>query len=233
MKCIAFVTLLLLLATAPLAAQEKAAKTPNYFQPSQLHVELILARPPAPGSERDREEMNELLQIQAKRTDEQIKAAQQDDLEEDIFIFRNVVGPDFTAEKLPAMALLSKRLKNDSEMVDPPLKHLYLRPRPYVASAKLHSVCKPSSEPSYPSGHAMLGYLFAYALAQIIPAKHEAILQRADEYAHNRLVCGVHYRSDTEASRFASAVLFGVMLDNSQFLHDLDAARSESGRVTP
>jgi len=35
----------------------------------------------------------------------------------------------------------------------------------------------------------------------MVPEKRTEILERADVYAHNRLVCGVHTASDLEASR--------------------------------
>jgi acid phosphatase (class A) len=202
-------------------------KTPNYFQPELLHLSLILPPPPAAGSSRDEQELAEILHIQRTRTPEDVSRARKDDQEEDIFIFRDVIGKDFTAANLPFLAAFSARLKNDSEMVDPPLKHLYRRPRPYTAHHTIHPVCQFSSEPSYPSGHAMLGYLFAFVMAQIIPEKHDAIVKRAQEYAEHRLVCGVHYRSDIEASRFASATLFGQMLGCEHFEQDLAEARRE------
>ncbi|WP_172838236.1 acid phosphatase [Terriglobus roseus] len=175
-------------------------------------------------------ELVEILKFQDARTEQDVLRAKQDDTEEDMFIFVDVMGPNFTSARLPAMAQLSRRLKNDSEIVDPPLKHHFARPRPYVRSDRVHPVCALSKEPSYPSGHAMLGYLFAYVLAQIDPEKHDAILRRADEYAHNRLVCGVHYQSDVEASRIASAILFGAMLNDPSYQHDVQAARQEWNR---
>jgi acid phosphatase (class A) len=75
---------------------------------------------------------------------------------------------------------------------------------------------------SYPSGHAMLSYLFGFTLAQIVPEKHGEIEWHAEEHAHNRLICGVHYRSDLEASRFASATLFGFILASPRYQRELN-----------
>jgi acid phosphatase (class A) len=216
------------LSVPSLSAQQAVSnKTPNYFDPQLLHLSLILPMPPAAGSPIAAQEQKELLHLQQTRSPELATAAQADDSEEDIFIFKDVLGPRFTALNLPILAAFSSRLKNDSEIVDPPLKHLYMRPRPYVASKAIQPICKLSTEPSYPSGHAMLGYLFAFTLVQLVPEKHDAIVKRADLYASHRLVCGVHYRSDVEASRLASAVLFGQMLANKRFESDLEAARRE------
>ena len=92
-----------------------------------------------------------VLKIQKKRTPAEIEAAQKDDQEEDIFIFRDVVGESFIPGNFPLTKALSSHLKNDSEVVDSPLKHLFNRPRPYVADLRVHPVCKLSSEPSYPA----------------------------------------------------------------------------------
>jgi acid phosphatase (class A) len=216
-----------LLTALSLSAQQQAGKVPFYFRPDELHIDLILAPPPMVGSHEDAVELADILNLQETRSEQDVIRAKLDDTEEDMFVFRDVMGPSFAAARLPAMAQLSRHLKNDSEIVDPPLKHHFARPRPYVRSDGVHPVCALSKEPSYPSGHAMLGYLFAYVLTQIEPEKHDAILRRADDYAHNRLVCGVHYQSDIEASHFASAVLFGAMLNDPSYQHDVQAARQE------
>ena len=65
-------------------------------------------------------------------------------------------------------------------------------------------------------------------LAEIVPEKRDAILARADEYAHNRLVCGVHHASDVEASRRVAYVVFGYMMATPKFQSDLAAARAET-----
>jgi acid phosphatase (class A) len=76
----------------------------------------------------------------------------------------------------------------------------------------------------------MSGYLLAFTMAQIVPEKREEILRRADEYAHDRVVCGVHYPSDTEASRKLAYTIFGCMMGNPRFQRDLLAARLETRR---
>ncbi|WP_446744201.1 acid phosphatase [Silvibacterium acidisoli] len=202
-------------------------KIPIFFSPDTLNFNEILSAPPDPNSDAGRRDRDELLRIERTRTQSEIQAAQQDDQEEDIFIFRDVVGPSFTPEKFPLMKAFSAHLKNDSEVVDPPLKHLFNRPRPYQADLTQHPVCQLSKEPSYPSGHSMLGYLFGYVLAQMIPEKRDAILKRADLYAYHRLVCGVHYPQDLEASRIASSVLFGLISTNPAYRKEFDSAQQE------
>jgi len=68
---------------------------------------------------------------------------------------------------------------------------------------------------SYPSGHATIGYLKALALIEMVPEKREDIFARAEDYAHNRMVCGVHYRSDVEASKLVAYAVHALMTTNT------------------
>lgn len=203
----------------------------HYIDPNILRLELILPSPPVRSSATTTAELAELHRIEAVRTPVQIAQAQADDGEQDIFIFKTVLGPDFTAETLPMTALLSARVHQEETTASGPLKNIYHRARPYQADSTLHPVCPLNPGPtSYPSGHSLSGYLLAFTLVQLVPEKQKEILERADEYAHNRLVCGVHYPSDTEASRSIAYVIFGSLVTSTKFQEDLAAAREETRR---
>lgn len=62
----------------------------------------------------------------------------------------------------------------------------------------------------------------------MVPEKHDALLHRADEYARNRVICGVHYQSDVEASRQVALLLFGNLLGNARFRAELLSAKAEA-----
>ena len=49
---------------------------------------------------------------------------------------------------------------------------------------------------SHPGGHATTGYLEALTPMMLFPKKRGAILAPADDFAHSRAVCGVHYPSE-------------------------------------
>ena len=201
-------------------------RTAFYVDPAVLDLIPLVAAPPAQDSETTRREIAENLRLEHDRTPAQAAAAQADDREEDIFVYANVLGPRFTKADLPLTAELSTRVHNDEGVVSGPLKRHYNRPRPFHVEAALHPVCKMDNDPAYPSGHSLSGYLLAYTLAEIVPEKSQEILRRADDYAHNRLVCGVHYASDAEASRRVAYVMFGYMMANPRFHDDLAAARA-------
>lgn len=205
-----------------------AKRTPYFVDPALLDLALILPLPPTQHSQTTKAELAYVHRVEQTRTPEQVAAARADDREEDLFIFTHVIGSRFTKGDLPLTAALSAHVHNDEAVISEPLKGIYKRPRPYNYDSSLHPVCKTDKEPSYPSGHSMSGYLLAFTMAQIVPEKKQEILDRADDYAHNRVVCGVHYPTDTEASRRMAYAIFGDMMASSRFQRELAAARTET-----
>jgi acid phosphatase (class A) len=213
---------------APTLAQGHPVHTTYYIKNTMPDSALVLPLPPPQDSSKVKNELDELHQIEKERTATQIAAAQADDLEQDIFIFNDVFGKGFDAANLPITASISAHIHSDEGIASSSLKTSYARPRPYQIDSTLHPVCKITKEPnSYPSGHALSGYLLAYTLVHIVPEMREQILKRADAYAHNRLICGVHYPTDIEASRTLAAVMFGSMLANPDFQKETAAAQRE------
>jgi len=218
------------MADAPAPAKApKAAKTAYYFDSKVLNLSLIVPPPPAQDSATVKVELAELHGIEQGRTAEQVARAQADEKDETIFAFRTVLGDQFTAENLPLTAALSSHVHGEEPAAGDPLKAAFQRPRPYQLDPTLHPVCAMTDKPnSNPSGHALSGYLLALTLAQMVPEKSQEILARADDYAHNRLVCGVHYPSDLAASRQIAYAVFGYMMATPRFQIDLAAARAET-----
>ncbi|MFL6658703.1 MAG: phosphatase PAP2 family protein, partial [Massilia sp.] len=123
---------------------------------------------------------------------------------------------------------LSDHVLDDEGANTGPLKRSYARVRPYNADKTLKPVCKTKSkDDSYPSGHTTAGYLHALTLVELLPEKRDAILARADDYAHNRLVCGVHYRSDIEAGKLLAYAVHAIMQEDPNYQRELAAARKE------
>ena len=212
----------------PAATTPRPVRTAYYIDAMVLDTALLLPAPPAVHSPETLAELAELHRIEQARTPEQVAKAKADEEEEDMFAFKTVFGPGFKAEDLPVTAALGMHVKNEQSVVGGQLKRAYQRPRPYQTDPTLHPVCAMKTEPdSYPSGHGLTGYLEAFTLAEIVPEKRAEILARADDYAHNRLVCGVHYPSDIEASRRIAYAVFGYMLATPRFQHDLLEAREE------
>ena len=120
------------------------------------------------------------------------------------------------------------RVKNDEGINTAPAKDGFKRVRPYNLDKTLHPICVTKTKnDSYPSGHTTTGYLMALTLIDMVPEKRDAILARADDYANNRLVCGVHYPSDLQASKLLAYSIHAVMGTHPQYQKELAAARLE------
>lgn len=202
--------------------------TSTFLAGSPLNVSLLVQRPPSDDSAITTRELKELHALEQSRSPQEVAAAQADDTEEDIFVYKGIFGDGFTPENLPILATLSADVHREEGIASLPLKESFARLRPYQNDRTLHPVCKLTKAPnSYPSGHALSGYLLGYTLANIVPAKRDQILARTDEYAFHRLVCGVHYPSDLAASRAIASAMFGVMISNSGFRSRMESAREE------
>jgi acid phosphatase (class A) len=216
-------------AQAPAVPHVQAAKTGYYTQSAPPDLSGILPPPPAQNSDTTKAELAQLHQIQQSRTPAQVAAAQDDDKHENIFYLRSVMGREFTPENLPLLATLSDRMDGEGSAASAALKGEFKRPRPYQFDRTLHPVCETVAQPnSYPSGHSIVGDLDAFILIRMVPEKSREILERADDYAHNRMVCGVHYPSDLAAGREVAYVLFGYLMAQPRFQNDLAAARAET-----
>ena len=221
-------------ASALLNAQSPTVRKPVFVGPGEVDGAALLPAPPPMDSWQTRMELAELHRIQQTRTDADIAHAKADDVQEDMFVFATVLGPEFAAAKLPATKLLSDHLKNDEGVNVGPIKKAFQRPRPYQFDPTLKAVCKTTTNTadySYPSGHGTTGYLMGLTLVIMVPEKRAEILARADDYGHSRLVCGVHYPADEVASRTIAYTLIGAMLKNPQYVQELAAAREETRKA--
>ena len=205
-----------------------AAHDPVYVPPTATNAAQILIAPAAPDSAAAREELAELHRIEAARTPAQVEQARADEGVETMFIYQSVLGARFNAAALPLTAALAKHVSNDEGVNSTPGKLAFNRVRPYNVDTTLHPVCKTKTKnDSYPSGHATAGYLGALVLIEMVPEQRDAILARADDYAHNRLICGVHFPSDVAAGKLLAYATHAAMDANPAFQVELAAARIE------
>ncbi|GGC65897.1 acid phosphatase [Undibacterium terreum] len=211
------------IASAPLA-QAKEGKP--YLAAKDLDLSSLLPPPPVSGSMKENEELAEVLRLQVTRSPDMVAQAQAD-ATEDIWRFAGVVGPAFKSERLPKLtAFFIRVLASEGPLTDP-AKELWKHPRPHQYSDLVKPVVKLSKSYSYPSGHATAGTLMAVVLANMLPEKRQEIMQRAAEYADNRLVAGIHFRSDIEAGRLAGTLIAATLMTRADFNADFEAARNE------
>ncbi len=100
-----------------------------------------------------------------------------------------------------------------------------------MVNSEVKACSEHASSGAYPSGHSTSGYLTAIVLADMIPEKRAEFFERAARYARNRMVCGVHYRSDIEAGQIGGTVIAAFAMQNPRFLRDYAEARKEVRKV--
>ena len=206
----------------------KPSAEPSFVAADQTHSELILPTPPAADSAITKNELALLHKIQKSRTKDQSEQAMADDKNETMFLYSNVLGARFNPILLPLTAAFALRVKKDEGINANPAKNHYQRVRPYNLDKTLSPICVTKTKnDSYPSGHATAGYLQALVLVEMVPEQRDAILARADDYANNRLICGVHYPSDVAASKLLAYSIHAVMDTNPQFQKEMAVARTE------
>ena len=72
-----------------------------------------------------------------------------------------------------------------------------------------------------------MAFAMAVVLANLMPERSADILQRANDFAYSRLVCGVHFRSDVVAGQALGTAVGTALLRDPAMQVDLEAARAE------
>jgi acid phosphatase (class A) len=208
--------------TAPAAADVP------YLARGAVNLYRLLPPPPAAGSAQQRAELDELLRLQGARTPAGVQRAR-DDANISIFRFADALGspPNFTAQQLPLTTRLFERIARDESQFVEPVKDAFDRPRPFLTESRLSPVVPKPPSASYPSGHSIWAVSCAIVLADMVPERRAQIFARADEYAHNREVGGVHYPSDVAGGHLAGTALATALFMSPRFLKDEAAATAE------
>jgi acid phosphatase (class A) len=198
------------------------------LDPVSVDASRLLPPPPAADSVDTKAEFQELRDIAKRSTPDKIAIATRDAKNETPTLYNDTVGFDIAAMPQTNKVLTSVAEEEDAD--SKMAKEFFHRDRPYAADPSLKT-CTPvkpgKAANSYPSGHATLAFSMGIVLASLVPAKSQAILARATEYAENRLVCGVHFRSDIVAGQQFGTILALRLMQNAQFQVQMDAARAE------
>ena len=138
-----------------------------------------------------------------------------------------VIGP----EECPEIFKLVEGAKKDANEVNKTAKDYYHRERPFVHFGEPSLVPEYDAEYadswSYPSGHTIRGWVYAFTLALVVPDSTEALISRAQEYAINRVICGRHYKSDIDAALVEATAVMCRLMSNEAFQAQLARAREE------
>jgi acid phosphatase (class A) len=190
----------------------------------------ILPPPPDPGSARWRADMQAFRQSRSLRDTARWQRATADADEAPAALERDFSCAAGRVLSGPALTRLLSRIAADEDATTEPAKLHWARPRPFVGNDE--PICVPrtakiAASPDYPSGHSTLGWSVALTLAEMLPDRASAILQRGRDFGDSRLVCGVHSGSAVDAGRGAGASLVAALHAVPAYRADMAAARQE------
>lgn len=146
-------------------------------------------------------------------------------------VFSCAVGAPVTQQDTPYLYQLLRRVASDAGYAGDGAKDLYKRSRPFVANRQ--PPCTPEDmnrlgvDSSYPSGHSSTGMAWALIFAELAPDRAIPVLKRGQAFAESRVVCNMHWYSDTVQGRFVGVYSYSRLQASPEFQADMRAARKE------
>jgi acid phosphatase (class A) len=217
-----------ILAIAAGALFDRLNEGPHYLAGDTASFAASFDPPPTPDSPVTRTELDALLIMQTARTPAQVEAARADRKTE-IHRFYAVLGlpPEHSAD-LREVRRLAERVEDDVRLHVRAVKNRFRRLRPYEIEPRLEPcIADVKGDLSYPSGHAAYAYAMAELLSLMVPERRVELQARADEFAAQRMMCGVHFRSDLDAGRLAARRLMEEIAATPTFAAELRRASAE------
>jgi acid phosphatase (class A) len=189
----------------------------------------LLPPAPTPTTAQGRIELLEIKKLVADATPEQRRHAANDAMIQNVSVFADTV-PGLDLEKLPRTKALFEQVRHTEEAEVKIFKNHFMRERPYVADTSIQPCVAPekgADRASYPSGHSAMGFSMGVVLANLTPERAPEILQRAQQYAKNRMICGAHHLSDIIAGQVLGTMIAVELMKNVTFRQQMDSAQSE------
>lgn len=216
----AVVCLLVVLCLAP------ATREAPFITPGDFDFSAILGNPPADDSAQHRQEVEQMLSLQAARTSQEEQRCK---AEEKVtpFVFAQILGPWFNPNDLPLTAKLFREVTLETTDVTDVPKKKWSRVRPPLADSRIHPCVALEHTGSYPSGHATRGIVWATLLAEIFPDEKQQIMDRGRLIGQDRVIGGMHYPSDVAAGQKLGAEIARKLLASDSFLLQFEKVKQE------
>jgi acid phosphatase (class A) len=193
--------------------------------------------PPPDGGETERMDLAMVRSVQATPASIAWQEANGDarayNAKDVIRRFEDATAETLTVTERPILVGLLNKVILDTSDYAAQAKKSNPRNRPYVGHADI-AACNMNyikDSESYPSGHAMNGYVVAAVLAEIFPEREHAILSRGIRYGDNRVVCGVHHPIDVQEGRLLGIAYLAVLRPLKPFQDDLACAKQEAAVI--
>lgn len=204
----------------------------HYLSDAQLHASVaVLPAPSALGTAENAADRTVTFEAYTTRTAAQATRAKQEE-KFGVFSFAAVLGPDFTAQRLPATAALFAEVKKETNRAKNEAKQTWHRERPCPVNScqwdpEGDAADWKNRDYGYPSGHSTRATVFALLLGHLLPQRAAALDRYAREVGWRRVVRGVHTPQDIFAGRVLGQALGRDFLSSPAMRHDMEAAARE------
>lgn len=222
--------------------ERRMSLKPNYLQNVSVD-DFKIPEVPANSSDMTKADNEYLYALQQRRSVEDVRASlymanvyynlrvKQTDssytrFRRNLFFIGRSVGTWFNPDNLPITADFMARVWQDASYFIWSLKFKYARIRPYVVDSRLKNL-EQTDWAAYPSGHAANSYINAYIYQELAPEFTDFFIKDAYDMAHSREILGVHYPSDSEASRIFARQFVNMLFENKKFLEDFNKVKEE------
>lgn len=222
--------------------ERRMSRKPNYLTSVSVD-DFKIPAVPANSSEQTKGEIQYLLALQKRRTEEDVRASlfyadvyynlnvKPDDpayptFRRNLFHIGRSIGSWFNPDELPVTADFIARVWQDASYFMWSLKFKYARVRPVVIDSRIKNL-QETDWAAYPSGHASNSYINAYIYQELAPEFTDVFTKDAYDMAHSREIIGVHYPSDSESARIFARQFVNMLFQNEKFLADFQKVKEE------
>jgi acid phosphatase (class A) len=213
-----------LFALAVAVAPLRAGQT-HYLPAGEPDAIALLAPPPPPGSPEQAADLAEVRSVCRAASSNEIAAAFAEK-KFTVFNFAPAIGDFFQPGRLPRTEEFFGRLQKDAETVTDTAKEFWKRPRPYAVDPTL-AAGKLEKSFSYPSGHSTESMVLALVLADLFPARRDAIIAEARLIGWHRVEIARHYPTDIYAGCVFAQAIVREMKKNAGFQTDFAGVKAE------
>lgn len=222
--------------------ERRMSLRPNYLQNISVD-DFKIPEVPANSSDRTKADNDYLYALQQRRSAEDVRASlymanvyynlrvkptdsSYTRFRKNLFFIGRSIGTWFNPDNLPVTADFMARVWQDASYFIWSLKFKYARIRPYVIDSRLKNL-EQTDWAAYPSGHAANSYINAYIYQELASEFTDFFIKDAYDMAHSREILGVHYPSDSEASRIFARQFVNMLFESKKFLEDFKKVKEE------
>lgn len=219
----------------PFPSTPGTPQLPSYLQAEELPNSLLLVPPPpaaeSPAFALDFAVSQRALTLQNSVAWNQAMVDASLKFPQAAGAFACALGLPISEQNSPSLVRMLSKMVPDAGRATALAKHHYKRTRPFMTNGQ--PICTPGEmdyflrDGSYPSGHSSIGMAWALALAEIAPDKTDALMARGVSLGLNRVVCNIHWLSDTREGRYLGAYTVARLHANDEFKADLAQAKAE------